>query len=348
MSEVRGATQIHYVRQGDSLTCALRSTFPLKQFISNGTGAVSPSFKKNRPQIYPVVKSSLMAERVQPEAVGGHWYYNSVEIAFDDHGLSLEMGAIPAGTFETKVETIDGFTVPTLIIGKELASESNIDSDIIEWEGVVNTGFMAKVSASIEVNIEKTDGEAFVGYISINNGGVIDESVPTLTATAHLLVGGNEPKQGVTYAWSKIVVQEGADGWVPLNKTTQSITLVDTDIASSDLYQCLISYRGKSTEVVVEVADETDILIIYPNPTDGSGHTTSEELSSTKPQIVYEPKVCRRGSIDALPGYRFNYLLTEASGNTIHSQDGGASFTVTLDHAVKANGDLTLIISAEK
>lgn len=348
MSNVKGITTIKYVKQGDSLTCSLRSNFPLKQFISNGTGLISPAFSMNRPMIYPVVLSSLTATRIAPETVGTRWLYNTQEIQFDERGASITMGTIAAGTFESKRETVNGMVVPTLTICKDLASSSNIDSDVIEFQGVVNTGFMAKVSASIEVNIEKTDGEAFVGYISVNNGGVIDDTVSTLTAKAHLLVGGVEPSEGVKYAWSRMEVKAGNDGWVSLNKTTQAITLIDTDVATSELYKCEISYNGKTTEAVMEVSDETDVLLIYPNPTDGDGHTVPEELSISQTQITYCPKVCRRGSSDALPGYTLFYLLTNSAGTTIHSQDGGESFVLKLDHAKQANGDLTLIITAQK
>lgn len=49
MSNVSGLTTIKYVKQGDTLSCALRSTFPLKQFITNGTNAITPSFATNQP-----------------------------------------------------------------------------------------------------------------------------------------------------------------------------------------------------------------------------------------------------------------------------------------------------------
>ncbi len=330
MSNVKGQAHIHYVKQGDTLTCDLRSTFPLKQFISNGSGAIAPSFAANKPCIYPVVRSSLTATRVQVETVGCKWRYNTVELKFDNSGLSLAMGAIPAGTFKSEWKTVDGFGVPTLIVCKELASAGNIDSD------------------TIEISIEQTDGEAFIAYISVNNGGVIDDTTLTLTAKAHLLIGGTEQSSGVTYAWYKMVVQNGADGWQSINKTASSITINAADISSSELYKCTITSSGKTADAVIEVADETDVLIIYPNPTDGSGHSVAEELSSVQTSIVYAPKVYKRATSEEVSGYRFNYLLTNSSGDEMASQDGGATFTVTVSHAQKANGDLTLIISAEK
>ena len=347
MSDVKGITTIKYVKQGDTVTCGLRSTFPLKQFISNGNGAVSPSFATNKPCIYPVVRSSLSATRVSPEAVGYKWFYNTVEIEFDDSGYSLALGSIAAGTFLSAWKSIDGFGVPTLTICKDLASSDNIDSDSIEFLGVVNTGFATVVSASIEVAIEQTEGDAYVAYIAVNNGGVIDDDVASLTAKAHLLVGGVEKTSGVKYAWYKMQVSAGTDGWVSTGDTGQSITIGASAINNKELYRCVITCGDKSAEAVIEVADETDVLIIYPNPTDGAGNTVPEELGSAQQSITYVPKVYKRGTSEEVSGYTFNYLVTNSSGDEIASQDGGSSFVATLAHAIQANGDLTLIITAE-
>ncbi|MDO4213179.1 MAG: hypothetical protein Q4D10_03455 [Bacteroidales bacterium] len=346
MSEVKGQTTIHYVKQGDSLTCSLRSTFPLKQFVTNGAGTVSPAFATNKPCIYPVVRSSLHASRVAPQTSGMKWYYNGVEIQFSS-GLSQSMGGVAAGTFKSEVKTIDGFAVPTLTILKDLASSSNIDSDTIEFRGTVNTGFAAVVSASIEVSIEQTDGEAYLAYISINNGGVIDDGTSSLTAKAHLLVGGTEKSSGVSYAWYKMNVSAGVDGWVSLNKTTQSITIAASDVNSSELYKCVVTSGGKTASAVMEVVDETDILVLYPNPTNQAGNPVPEELSSAQPLIVYRPKVYKRSTQQQDNSFtRFNFLLTNSAGDEIASQDNAQTFSVLLDHAQEADGDLTLIISA--
>lgn len=347
MSDVKGQSTIKYVKQGDSLTCGLRSTFPLKQFVSNGNNQVAPSFVTNKPCIYPVVRSSLKATRIEPKTTGFKWSYNGVQITFDNSGLSQAVGSIAAGTFKSEIKTIDGFAVPTLTILKEIASASNIDSDTIEFYGIVDTGFESIVSASIEIAIEQTDGEAYLAYISIDNGGVIDDDNTSLTATAHLLVGGVDKNSGVTYAWYKMKVTNGEDGWVSLNKTTQSITILAADVNSTELYKCVVTYGGKTASNVVEVADETDALIIYPNPTNSAGARVAEELSSVQTSIIYRPKVLKRDTQAEVSGYTFNYLLTKSNGDTVASQDGGSSFTVTLNHAISANGDLTLIITAE-
>lgn len=142
-------------------------------------------------------------------------------------------------------------------------------------------------------------------------------------------------------------VVNGVDGWESINKSSSSITITASDINSSELYKCEMSYNGKSSSAVMEVSDETDILIIYPNPTNAAGAQVPEELSSAQTSIIYRPKVYKRTTETEVKGFTFNYLVTDAAGDSIASQDGGDSFTVTIDHAVKAGGDMTLIISAE-
>lgn len=348
MSTVKGQTTIKYVKQGDTLTCSLRSTFPLTQFITNGTEVVSPSFATNQPCIYPVIRSSLTATRVSPLTSGVAWAYNGTTLSFDSSGYSTAVGDLAAGTFYSAWKTIDSLSVPTLTILEEIASADNVDSDYITFQATVNTGFSTTVSASIEITITQTDGEACLSYISVDNGGVIDDDNTSLTAKAHMLIGGTEMSSSVTYVWYKMVVTDGVDGWVATGKTSQSITISASDVATSELYKCVTTYGEKSSEAILEVSDETDALIIYANPTDGSGNTVADEVSDSQTSVTYVPTVVSRSSQTEQSGFTFYYLLTNTSGTTIASQDGGSSFVVTLEHAVTAGGDLTLIITASK
>lgn len=348
MSTVKGQTTIKYVKQGDTLTCGLRSTFPLKQFVANGSDTVTPSFAENQPIIYPVIKSSLTATRVSPLTSGVAWAYNSTTLSFDDDGYSEACGDLAAGTFLSAWKTIDSISVPTLTILDEIASADNVDSDTITFQATVNTGFATTVSASIEIAIEQTDGESCLAYISVDNGGVIDDDTSSLTAKAHLLIGGTEVTSDVTYTWYKMVVTDGVDGWVATGDTSQSVTISESDVSTSELYKCTCTYSSKSADAVLEVSDETDTLIIYANPTDGSGNTVSDEVSDSQTSVTYVPTVVRRSDQVEQSGFTFYYLLTNTSGDTIASQDEGDSFVVTLEHAVTAGGDLTLIITASK
>lgn len=348
MSTVKGTTTIKYVRQGDTVSCQLRSTLPLKQFVANGTGLVTPDFTSSSPCIYPVIRSSLMAARVQPLQTGVVWKFEGVELSFGADGLNVANGAIAAGSFKSEWKTVDGdFSVPTLTILKDIASSSVVTSKTIEFICNVNTGFAAQVSSCIEVSIEQTDGDAYIGYISVNDGGVIDDNTPQLTLTANLMVAGSLQSSGVTYQWKKLVVQNGADTWQALsgktNKTLSPITAADID--NHEIYKCEMSCGGRTVDAVIEVSDETDPRVVVPNPTNG---TTSvpEELSTAQQSIIYQPFVVKRGTETHVSGFRFWFTLTDNNGNIIAEADNALQFTVTLAHAQSAGGNLSLLITA--
>lgn len=343
MSTVKGTTTITFVKQGDTINTSLRSTKPLEQFIKKGTTVAMPdwSVTDNQPVIYPVVKSSLTDSRVEPDAGSEVWKYNGVVVAFDGGGLSTVMGSIPAGTFKKESLAVDGNTiVPTLRILKNLVSQDNINADVIEYSGTCNTGFSSQIAASIDVRIEEVDGDPYRGYISVNDGGVIDDDTSVLTLVANLLKGGQASSESVTYKWYKA----NGEDWVLLANTTQSITVNGDDIANNELYRCDLLISGSVVaQAVLQVSDERDLLILVPGP-DGS-----EELSTSRQTITYYPLVTKRGDDSRTPvaGYGFEYLLTNSAYDVIAS-GSGASFAVTYAHGVASGGNLTLLISASK
>ncbi|MEG1617403.1 MAG: hypothetical protein RR202_10615 [Bacteroidales bacterium] len=342
MSTVRGSSTITFVKQGDTISTNLRSTKPLEQFIKKSTYVVAPDWgvADNRPKIYPVIKSSLTDTRLEPKNGTEVWKYNGTVIQFNAAGESLQLGSLAAGTFKKASERVDGDTlVPTLEICKNLASKSNINADVIDFSAEVNTGFESSVSGSIDIRIEEVEGDPYRGYISVNDGGVIDDNTSTLTLTANLMRGGSAQTTDVGYKWYK----GNGDSWTAMSQTTKSIQVGGDDIDTQEIYKCEFLVGGSVvTNASIQVYDERDPLIIVPNP-DGD-----EELSSARKTITYYPKVCKRGDSSATPvaGYTFSYMLTNSNYVTI-AVGNGNSFSVTYAHGVQANGNMSLIISAE-
>lgn len=341
MSTVKGTTSITFVKQGDTINTSLRSTLPLEQYIKKGTSTVMPDWTQsaNRPCIYPVVKSSLSDARVAPDAGSEAWTYNGTTISFDANGLSLLLGSLEAGTFKKESKAVDGDTiVPTLTISKNLVSTANINADVIGFSATVNTGFTSAVAATIDVRLEEVEGDPYRGYISVNDGGVIDDDTSSLTLIATLLKGGQASVESITYRWYKAA----ANLWTLLANSTQSIAITGSDIDNQELYK--VEFLVNATVVaqaVIQVSDERDLLIIVPNP-DGS-----EELSTARKTINYYPYVCKRGddSHTAITGYSFTYTLTN-SAYTVIASGSGSSFAVTYAHGIAAGGNMTLAINA--
>jgi hypothetical protein len=341
MSTVKGSATIVFVRQGDTINTSLRSTKPLEQYLKKGTSAVTPDWTQaaNQPTIYPVVRSSLTDSRIEPESGTEEWKYNGTVIPFTGN-LSTVMGSIPAGTFKKESKKVDGdTTVPTLTILKNLASADNINADVIEFSAICDTGFRSAISASIDIRIEEVEGDPYIGYISVNDGGVIDGDTSSLTLTATLARGGQDITTGVTYKWYKA----NRNSWTDINKTTKAITVTAVDIDTQELYKCEFFISGNSTgSACLPVYDESDPLVVVPNP-DGD-----EEISSAHPLVTYYPQVCKRGDTSMTPvaGFTFSYRLTNSSYAQIAAGEGG-NFAVTYAHGVAARGNMTLIITAQ-
>jgi hypothetical protein len=342
MSNVKGSTVISFIRQGDTVSTSLRSTKPLEQYLRRGTTTVVPDWTvaANRPTIYPVVRSALGNSRISPLVDSEVWKYNGTTITFTGD-LSTAMGSIAAGTFQKGRSAVDGdVQVPTLTICKNLASSGNINADVIEFSAVVNTGFDTAVAASIDIRIEEIEGDPFVSYIAVNDGGVIDENTASLTLTAILNKGGTEQTSGITYAWYKA----SGSAWTNINRTTKAITLTKADIDTQELYRVDFTVSGSVVATAaIAVYDESDPLVVVPNP------DKSEEVSSGSPAINYSPVVCKQGDTAMTPitGYTFTYLLTNSAYQQI-ATGTGASFAVTYAHGVSAGGNMTLIITATK
>lgn len=340
-STVIGTREIIFVRQGDSINTRLYVTRPLEQFIKKDTATITPDWAvvANQPTIYPAVKSSLMNVRLSPLLGSEFWKYNGVTIAFDSGGLSTVMGSIAAGTFKKESKAMDGdIVVPTLKICKNIASVSNINTDVIEFTATVNTGFSTVISSSIDLRIEEIVGDAYTGHIAVNDGGVIDDNTSSLTLTAQLYKGGAEVNAGITYQWFKA----SGDTWVNTLKTTKAIILTKDDINTQELYKCVfLKSTNEVSSAAISVYDESDPLVVVLNP-DGD-----EEISSARRTIIYSPRVCKRGdmTLTAILGYTFEYLLTNNRYTEI-ATGAGVSFSVTYDHAVEAKGNMTIIITA--
>jgi hypothetical protein len=342
MSTVKGSTTISFVRQGDHLQACLMADIPLVQYLKKGTTTVMPDWTvaSAQPTIYPVVRSSLSDTRISPIADTEEWKLGGVVIPFGTDGLSLAFGNIAAGMFKKSRKAMDGDTqVPCLTLCKNLVL-MDAGNTRVEFSAQCNTGFLMGVTASIDIRLEEVDGDPYVGYISVNDGGVIDDNTETLTLTANLMRGGSAATGSITYRWFKA----SGNSWIDTGKTSKSITITGDDIATQELYRVEMSFLDTAVATAtLPVYDERDPLIVVSNP-DGE-----EVLSDTRKQIIYTPSVQRRGDVNrqALAGYSFSYMLTNSRADVIATHSG-SSFTVTYAHGISAGGDMSLNITASK
>lgn len=213
----------------------IRSTKPLAQSYSDGTCVPNWTDTTKQPIVYIVLQNG--SSWVLPDA-NYQWYYNGQPIQWDDQGKSLvHASGLAAGTFE-KVTNFtpemyqSGQYVPAIKIVKNVASDNNVDIDVIRFEGFKTLATNAvPFSAFINITITELIRGGYVGMIYLD-GNTTDKDISSPTDTVGLVArlydsSGNEMTSGTNgakYEWFINDTVKIAKG------TTNTLTVTEQDV----------------------------------------------------------------------------------------------------------------------
>lgn len=259
---------VQVIEDGSMLRGEIRSTKPLSQAYSDGTCVPNWTVAANQPVVYVVLQNG--SSWVLPDNVYT-WFYNGSAIQWDENGKSLvHASGLPAGTFEK----VDNFTpdmysqgqyVPAIKICKNVASDSNVDIDVLRFEGSKTLATNAvPFSAFINITITELIKGGYVGMIYLADGTTdkdISSPTDTVGLVAHLYDSdGNEmtnAQNGVKYRWLINDVEKVAKG------TTNTLTVTEQDVYDYAIVRCefyMPKDNGSGTNVDTLVS--TDYLEI--------------------------------------------------------------------------------------
>ena len=259
---------VQVIEDGSMLRGEIRSTKPLAQAYSDGTCVPNWTVAANQPVVYVVLQNG--SSWVLPDNVYT-WFYNGSAIQWDENGKSLvHASGLPAGTFEK----VDNFTpdmysqgqyVPAIKICKNVASDSNVDIDVLRFEGTKTLATNAvPFSAFINITITELIKGGYVGMIYLADGTTdkdISSPTDTVGLVAHLYDSdGNEmtnAQNGVKYRWLINDVEKVAKG------TTNTLTVTEQDVYDYAIVRCefyMPKDNGSGTNVDTLVS--TDYLEI--------------------------------------------------------------------------------------
>lgn len=226
---------VQVIEDGSTLRGEIRATKPLAQAYSDGTCVPNWTVADNQPIVYVVLQNG--ASWVLPDA-NYQWYYNGQVIQWDEEGKSLvHASGLAAGTFE-KVENFtpdmysQGQYVPAIKICKNVASDSNVDIDVIRFDGFKTLSTNAvPFSAQIDITITELIRGGYAGFIYLA-AGTTDKDISSPTDTVGLVArlfdsSGNEmtsDANGVKYEWfinDTVKVPKG---------TTNTLTVTEADV----------------------------------------------------------------------------------------------------------------------
>lgn len=257
---------VQVIEDGSALRGEIRSTQPLTQAYSDGTCVPNWAAGVNQPTVYVVLQNG--GSWITPDA-GYKWYYNGNEIVFDGNGKSLAVANLPAGTFEKVTNyTPDmyeqGQYVPAIKIVKNVASSSNVDIDVLRFDGTKTlTTNSIPFSASLDITITELIKGGYVGMIYLN--GSTDKDISSKNDTVKLIAHlydseGNEmtpATNGAKYRWLINGVEK-----VPLG-STNTLVVTESDVYDYAVVSCefyMPKDNGSGTNVDTLVS--TDYLEI--------------------------------------------------------------------------------------
>lgn len=361
MSEIREVTSVRRLRNAGTVTVYLACNQgdayqEYRGKDSNGNDIVKPDWAANdglRPVWTPIIGAAVNKSNIQIIPTDDKWTYNTTLLTFDGSGLSTNAGLV--GTF--KRVTVDG--IPSLKAMKNLASETNQDSDTLKFDGAIKVGTVDdRVQKTVPITIVPKSESVYKGVImgADNKNLVIAENGGSCKIFAKLLYGGEAVENGKYVVLFKkqvngafVNITDSAGNNTVLDNATHTVDIA-ADMVNSFLNVYAIfkdaTTGAELTTDVGTVQDVSDPLRLVKNAV-----PADEVIESDTDTVVYTPQVVdSAGNVRPEFASKFKFFLSNEAGQQIvadydNSATPSASQTITANDADKAApGDLVIEI----
>lgn len=273
------------LQSGESIHGSLRVSGSLSQNFNPTSQKCVPDWKADagkRPVVYPVVRrgTAYVSESGMSRF---SWKYNDIRLQFDGSGYSTMTDAFGSPIFKkgsTNV-SLDGntYTVPTLTIVSNLASQTNLDMDTIVFEGSVEiAGRQVSFAAQVDVKIAQMTVSGFLGQLNPESG-ILSSQTDQLTVKA-LLYGDSGELMTTFFTRWYFGGEEDTNkrGKKEVTITGQEVTdnlIIRCDFYLDDKYKNIVSTAFASID---DTQDEESLYISYDNAnSDYSGYVAEGE-----------------------------------------------------------------------
>ena len=305
---------------------------------------VYPNFEVTKPILYFVCTSSRVAEGVAtPDAI--NYYFNGTKIEFS--------GDTSTGTFSgvfKKIAPSGDNLYYGLQIVKNIAELAGLAPAVVKMVATVSYGTQTdQIEASYSIPIQQSTGNGIRVTIVSPDGKnfVISNKGGSCQLKAMAYQKGTELTANLSYVWEQM---QGSSGWVALTgKTTQTITVQDTDINAYGEYRVTVNRGNEELGKDIQgVMDASDPLQIDPHPSPED--ETIMEDESGNDEVTYTPVVVKRGTSTKALDTTFYFVVKDAVGNYLNPGSIGvdkATETVTREQCVQAGGDVSITITSK-
>ena len=305
---------------------------------------VYPNFEVTKPILYFVCTSSRVAEGVAtPDAI--NYYFNGTKIEFSG---DTSTGTF-AGVFKKIAPSGDNLYYGLQIV-KNIAELAGLAPAVVKMVATVSYGTQTdQIEASYSIPIQQSTGNGIRVTIVSPDGKnfVISNKGGSCQLKAMAYQKGTELTANLSYVWEQM---QGRSGWVALTgKTTQTITVQDTDINAYGEYRVTVNRGNEELGKDIQgVMDASDPLQIDPHPSPED--ETIMEDESGNDEVTYTPVVVKRGTSTKALDTTFYFVVKDAVGNYLNPGSIGvdkATETVTREQCVQAGGDVSITITSK-
>ena len=305
---------------------------------------VYPNFEVTKPILYFVCTSSRVAEGVAtPDAI--NYYFNGTKIEFSG---DTSTGTF-AGVFKKIAPSGDNLYYGLQIV-KNIAELAGLAPAVVKMVATVSYGTQTdQIEASYSIPIQQSTGNGIRVTIVSPDGKnfVINDKGGSCRLKAMAYQKGTELAANLSYVWEQM---QGSRGWVVLvGKTTQTITVHDTDINAYGEYRVTVKRGNEELGKDIQgVMDASDPLQIDPHPSPED--ETIMEDESGNDEVTYTPVVVKRGTSTKALDTTFYFVVKDAVGNYLNPGSidvDKATETVTREQCVQAGGDVSITITSK-
>lgn len=349
MSTISNKFFIQVLEDGSTLHGQLLATITPTQSYKDGSFIPNwATTASARPLIYLSLQNG--ASDITPDS-GFTWKYNGTAITFSSTYSTVTIGSTSyTGYVDTNCGGVFFKTTyngaPALGIIGNLASSSNVDIDVIRFDGT-KTLSTNPVSFSCMINVTITQWTAggYLGVLTFPNGNIITQAGQSLTCGAALYNdSGAVTVQSGDYRWYR----EGIDTTIGSPwKTGSSITIAESDITDYAVIRCdfYLTIDGVSTLVYSafgSIDDQQDPEFMWIKYDGANGNSASLRSGET---VTFS--ICVGTAEDDTPNTSyttFKVKFLDSEGNVVTSTAGAAN-----DSAFKIapnNGFRTLTTSS--
>ena len=270
---------------------------------------VYPNFEVTKPILYFVCTSSRVAEGVAtPDAI--NYYFNGTKIEFSG---DTSTGTF-AGVFKKIAPSGDNLYYGLQIV-KNIAELAGLAPAVVKMVATVSYGTQTdQIEASYSIPIQQSTGNGIRVTIVSPDGKnfVISNKGGSCQLKAMAYQKGTELTANLSYVWEQM---QGSSGWVALTgKTTQTITVQDTDINAYGEYRVTVNRGNEELGKDIQgVMDASDPLQIDPHPSPED--ETIMEDESGNGEVTYTTIVVKRRTSTKATDTTFYFVVKDAVRN---------------------------------